>query len=308
MIDPVQKTTKAGDQSSKSKRIESPGTLARRRFFQHRLAVIASLIFICVTILSFGAPFFTNQDPIGMNLGEMYQAPSRNHIMGTDNLGRSIFSRTLYGGRVSLLVGVTAAAISTLIGVVFGSLAGYYGGLVDMVVMRLTDIMMTFPPLIIMLTVVSITGPGLRNVILIIGGLVWPETTRLIRGQFLTLVGQEFVLAAKAQGLPDWIIIFRHCLPNVMAPLMARISFAVSGAILSEAGLSFLGIGVPSPTPTWGNMMQNASNLDVLQFYPWMWVFPAIFTLVVILCINFIGDGLRDAFDPRQMLGAPKES
>ena len=283
-------------------RIESPGRLAWKRFLHHRLAVTAGVMLIIIFILSFAAPLLTRHDPIGMSLGEMHRPPSAEHIMGTDNLGRSVFARTLYGGRVSLLVGVTAAAISTVIGVILGSAAGYFGKKTDMIIMRITDIMMTFPPLIIMLTVVAITGPGLVNVILIIGGLVWPETTRLVRGQFLTLMGQEFVLAAKAQGLPDVIIIFRHCIPNVMAPLMARISFAVSGAILAEAGLSFLGIGIPSPTPTWGNMMQNARNLDVLQLYPWMWIFPAIFTLITILCINFIGDGLRDAFDPKQLI------
>jgi peptide/nickel transport system permease protein len=287
---------------SNANTIESPGRLAWNRFLHHKLAVVASLVFIVILILSFGAPLFTSYDPIGLNLREMHRAPSSTHLMGTDNLGRSVLARTLYGGRVSLLVGITAAAISTFIGVILGSIAGYYGKKADMIIMRITDIMMTFPPLIIMLTVVSITGPGLVNVILIIGGLVWPETTRLVRGQFLTLMGQEFILAAKAQGMPDWIIIIRHCVPNVMAHLMARISFAVSGAILSEAGLSFLGIGVPSPTPTWGNMMQAARGLDVLQLYPWMWIYPAIFTLVTILCINFIGDGLRDAFDPKQLL------
>jgi peptide/nickel transport system permease protein len=284
-------------------RIESPGRLAWRRFFHHKIAVAASIVFIIILVLSFGAPLFTRYDPVGLSLADMNQGPSSTHIMGTDNLGRSVFARTLYGGRISLLVGMTAAAISTFIGVLLGSIAGYFGKKVDMIIMRLTDVMMTFPPLIIMLTVVAITGPGLVNVILVIGGLVWPQTTRLVRGQFLTMMGQEFVLAAKAQGLPDRIIIFRHCIPNVMAPLMARISFAVSGAILAEAGLSFLGIGVPAPTPTWGNMMQNARNLDVLQLYPWMWIFPAIFTLLTILCINFIGDGLRDAFDPKQLLG-----
>lgn len=290
-------------QNMETRKIESPGRLAWKRFLQHRPAVVASVVFIIILILSFGAPLFTSHNPVGMSLQERFQSPSNTHIMGTDNLGRSVLARTLYGGRISLLVGITAAAISTTIGVIFGSIAGYFGKTADMIIMRITDVMMTFPPLIIMLTVVAITGPGLINVILIIGGLVWPQTTRLVRGQFLSLMGQEFILAAKAQGLPDWIIILRHCLPNVMAPLMARISFAVSGAIVTEAGLSFLGIGVPSPTPTWGNMMQAARDLDVLQRYPWMWVFAAVFTLVTILCINFIGDGLRDAFDPKQIIG-----
>ncbi len=281
---------------------ETPSQIAWRRFRRHKLAVVASLILIGIMILSFGAPLFTPYEPVGMDLSVMNQAPSSDHILGTDTLGRDIWTRTIYGGRVSLAVGIAAAAISTIIGVFLGSISGYFGGLVDTIVMRLTDVMMTFPPIIIMMTVAAITGSGIVNVILIIGGLRWPATTRLIRGQFLSLKNQEFTLAARATGMPDWIIIVRHNLPNVIAPLMARISFAVSAAILSEAGLSFLGLGIPLPTPTWGNMMEAARDLVILQNRPWMWIPPAVFTLVTILCINFIGDGLRDAFDPKQIV------
>jgi peptide/nickel transport system permease protein len=200
------------------------------------------------------------------------------------------------------MVGLTAAALSTLIGVFLGSISGYFGKNIDMGIMRVTDVMMTFPPVILMMTAAAIAEPGILTVILIIGGLRWPATTRLVRGQFLVLKNQEFILAANAMGLPDWIIILRHCLPNVVAPLMARISFAVSGAILSEAGLSFLGLGIPLPIPTWGNLMAAARNLFILQNQPWMWVPAAVFTLVTILSINFIGDGLRDAFDPQQIV------
>ena len=172
----------------------------------------------------------------------------------------------------------------------------------DMMIMRITDVVMTFPPIIIMLTVAAIAGTGLTNVILIIGGLRWPATTRLVRGQFLSLKNQEFVLAARTMGLPDWIIITRHVLPNVMAPLMANVTFAVSAAILSEAGLSFLGMEIPLPTPTWGNIMENARSLAILQDKPWMWLPAAVATLITVLCINFVGDGLRDALDPQQVI------
>ncbi|MEE9464937.1 MAG: oligopeptide ABC transporter permease [Candidatus Neomarinimicrobiota bacterium] len=283
-------------------RIESPGIIAWKRFRQHKLAMISAVVLLIIMVLCFGAPLFSSYDPLGINFEEMLSAPGRGHIFGTDELGRDILTRTLHGGRVSLSVGITAAGISTLIGVLLGSISGYFGKGIDMVIMRFTDVMMTFPPLIIMLTVAAIAGPGVLNVILIIGGLRWPQTTRLVRGQFLSLKNQEFVLAANALGLPDRLIIIRHCLPNVVAPLMARISFAVSAAILSEAGLSFLGIGVPLPTPTWGNMMQQARSLNILQNNPWMWAFPAVFTLITIMCINFIGDGLRDAFDPQQIV------
>lgn len=283
-------------------KIESPSAIAWKRFRQHKLAVFSSIVLLIILILCFGAPLFTSYDPIEIDFDSMLEAPGEGHVFGTDELGRDVWTRTVYGGRVSLLVGITAAAISTLIGVFLGSISGYFGKATDMIIMRFTDVMMTFPPLIIMLTVAAIAGPGILNVILIIGGLRWPHTTRLVRGQFLTLKNQEFVLAVIAQGMPDRLIIIRHCLPNVVAPLMARVSFTVSSAILSEAGLSFLGIGVPLPTPTWGNMMQQARTLNILQFYPWMWAFPAIFTLITIMCINFIGDGLRDAFDPQQIV------
>jgi peptide/nickel transport system permease protein len=294
---------KAGRKAeSRERSIDSPGRIAWRKFRQHKTAVTASIVFIVIFFACFLGPVLISHDPMGMNLAGRFQPPSGDHWFGTDDIGRDVLVRTLYGGRISLLVGLTAATLSTLIGVALGSIAGYFGKFADMTIMRITDVMMTFPPLIIMLTVAAIAEPSILNVILIIGGLRWPQTTRLVRAQFLSLRNQEFILAARAQGLPDRLIISRHGLPNVVAPLMARVSFAVSQAILSEAGLSFLGIGIPLPTPTWGNMMQQARSLEVLQFYPWIWGFPAILTLLTILCINFIGDGLRDAFDPKQIV------
>ena len=283
-------------------KVETPSQIAWRRFRRHKLAMISLFLLIGIAIISFGAPLFTSHDPLGMDLGVMNQSPSREHLFGTDTLGRDVLTRTLYGGRVSLAVGLAAAAISTSIGILLGAISGYFGRTADNIIMRLTDVMMTFPPLIIMLTVAAIVEPGILTVILIIGGMRWPATTRLVRGQLLALKNQEFILAAKSQGLPDRSIIFRHSLPNVVAPLMARVSFTVSNAILSEAGLSFLGLGISLPTPTWGNMMEGARDLAILQNQPWMWIPPTIFTLFTILCINFIGDGLRDAFDPQQIV------
>lgn len=283
-------------------KIETPMMLAWRRFRRHRLALISSIILIIIGTMAVGAPFFTRYEPNAMELRDRALPPSGDHWLGTDNLGRDMWTRLVYGGRISLQVGLAAAAISTIIGVILGSLSGYYGRMADMLIMRVTDVMMTFPPIIIMLTVAAIAGTGLTNVILIIGGLRWPATTRLVRGQFLSLKNQEFVLAARTMGLPDWIIILRHILPNVMAPLMANITFAVSAAILAEAGLSFLGMGIPLPTPTWGNIMENARSLTILQDQPWMWMPAAIATLITVLCINFVGDGLRDALDPQQII------
>lgn len=281
---------------------ETPTQIAFRRFRQHKLAVVASGVLLLIGIFCYGAPIFTKYEPLKMDLTAINQAPSREHIFGTDTLGRDIWTRTLYGGRVSLSVGLAAAFISTGIGVFLGAISGYFGKATDMVIMRITDVMMTFPPLILMMTFAAFAEPGVTTVILIVGGLRWMDTTRLVRGQLLTLKNQEYILAAEAQGLPDRLIITRHSLPNVVAPLMAMVTFSVSAAILAEAGLSFLGLGVPLPTPTWGNLMEAARDLVILQNQPWMWVPAAVFVLVTILCINFIGDGLRDAFDPQQII------
>jgi peptide/nickel transport system permease protein len=283
-------------------KIESPTKIAWRRFRRHRLALVSLIVLIIISVMAAGAPLFTRYDPTGMNLKDRALPPSGEHWLGTDNLGRDMWTRTVYGGRVSLEVGLAAAAISTVIGVILGATSGYYGHMVDMIIMRITDVVMTFPPIIIMLTVAAIAGTGLTNMILIIGGLRWPGTTRLVRGQYLSLKNQEFVLAARTMGLPDWIIMLRHILPNVMAPLMANITFAVRAAILAEAGLSFLGMGIPLPTPTWGNIMENARSLTILQDKPWMWLPAAVATLITVLCINFVGDGLRDALDPQQII------
>lgn len=282
--------------------IESPLRIAVRRYCQHKLAIVATILLSIILLTCFGAQLFTKYSPLEMDFGRMYQKPSLSHPFGTDELGRDVLSRTLYGGRVSLLVGLSAAILSTIIGVLLGAIAGYYGKMADIIIMRLTDVMMTFPPLIIMLTVAALLQPGLINIVIIIGVLRWPPTTRLVRGQFLSLRTREYVLAAQSMGLPDHIVILRHCLLGVVPMLMAQISFAVSTAILSEAGMSFLGIGISLPTPSWGNMMQQARSIRVLQQYTWIWAFPALMTLLTIMCINFIGDGLRDALDPQQMI------
>ncbi|MCB0052422.1 MAG: ABC transporter permease, partial [Caldilinea sp.] len=196
-------------------------------------------------------------------------------------------------------VGLMAALISSSIGMLFGALSGYYGGWSDMAVMRVTDVFLTFPPIIIMLAIAAFVGQSIVNVILIIGLLSWPTTARLVRGQVLAVREEQFVLASRSLGAKNSRLINQHVLPNTIAPLLAEVTFAVGAAILTEAGLSFLGLGVPLPTPSWGNMLETARSLDILENGPWMWVPPAIMTLLTILCINFIGDGVRDAIDPR---------
>lgn len=275
---------------------------ALRRFLRHRLALAAVLVLTVITLLSLFAPVFTPYAYDQIDLRAAGVEPSAEHPLGTDRVGRDIWSRTLYGGRVSLAVGVGATVLATSIGVVLGAISGFFRGWVDGIIMRITDTVMTFPSIVIMLTLAALLPRSLWSIVLIIGGLSWPSVARLVRAQFMSIREQEFVLAARCIGAPDRRIIFRHILPNVLAPLVALITFSVGAAILTEAGLSFLGLGVPPPMPSWGNMLESARNLDILQNLPWMWIPPAVMTVLTVLCVNFIGDGIRDAIDPRLVL------
>lgn len=278
---------------------QSPTAQAWRRFRRHPLAAAGLVMFAMILLVSLFAPLVARYDYAALNLPDKFQPPSAAHFFGTDRVGRDIWSRTLYGGRVSLAVGFAAATISTIIGIILGSISGYYRGVTDQVIMRFTDVVMTFPRVVIILTAAIYIGQSIASVIFLIGIFSWPGITRLVRGQVLSLREQQFVLASHALGTHNQRIIITHILPNVIAPLLASVTFAVNGAILLEAGLSFLGVGIPLPTPSWGNMLETARSLDVLQDGPWIWVPPAVMILLTVLSINFIGDGLRDAIDPR---------
>lgn len=280
----------------------TPTKKAWQRFRRHPLAMIGLSLFVVIVVLALAAPLIDRYPPNELNLADKFQAPSWEHWLGTDRVGRDIWSRTLHGGRVSLTVGFVAAFITMTIGTFLGAISGYYGGRVDTLVMRFTDVMMTFPRVIIMLTVATFVGQSMRNVILLIGLFSWMGTARLVRGQVLSIREEQFVLAARSLGVRDRGLIFSHVLPSVVAPLLATLTFAISAAILLEAGLSFLGVGIPQPTASWGNMLETARSLDVLQDGPWMWIPPAIMILLTVLSINFIGDGLRDALDPKHII------
>ena len=279
----------------------SPAQHAMRRFRRHPLAVIGLVLFILVLILTLGAPLIDRYPYEQLNLRDKFLSPSAAHWLGTDRVGRDIWSRLLHGGRVSLLVGVSSAAMTIGIGTLLGVLSGYYGGIVDMLIMRFTDVVMTFPGVVIILTVATFLGPSIWNVIMLIGLFGWMGTARLVRGQVLSLREQQYVMAARAIGTSNGRIIRTHVLPGVVAPLLASVTFAINGGILLEAGLSFLGVGIPLPTPSWGNMLETARSLDVLQDGPWIWMPPAFMILLTVLNINFIGDGLRDALDPKHI-------
>ncbi|MGD9147742.1 MAG: ABC transporter permease [Anaerolineae bacterium] len=274
-----------------------------RRFSRHRLAVFGAVIILLLVLVAIFAPVIAGQDPYYQDYSALKQPPSREHILGTDALGRDMWARLIYATRVSLSVGLVAVAIYTLIGTVLGAIAGFYGGTVDAVIMRFTDVVMCFPLLIIIITVVALVGPSLVNIMAVIGLVAWPSICRLVRGQFLSLREQEFITAANCLGVPSKRIIGSHLLPNCVGPITVAATFGMAGAILTEASLSFLGLGVPPPVPSWGQMLTEAQKLTILATMPWLWVPPGVMIALTVLCVNFVGDGLRDALDPQTQLG-----
>ena len=283
--------------------IQTPARRAWRRFLSHRLAVGSSIFMIVVVLGVFPlATVVAPISPVRTALRAVRQAPSASHLLGTDMIGRDVWSRLIYGGRVSIAVGMIAVTIFMTIGTVLGSIAGYYGGKVDMLIMRITDTVMAFPVLVILISIVAIVGPGLLNAMVAIGLIGWTGVARLVRGQILSVRAMDFVLAAEAMGIPQGRIVRRHILPSIIAPITVAGSFGIASAILTEAGLSFLGLGVQIPTPSWGNMLNEAQSIELIESFPWLWLPPGLMISLCVLAINFIGDGLRDALDPRMTL------
>lgn len=233
-------------------------------------------------------------DPINSRLG-----PSWDHLMGTDQLGRDMLSRILSGARQSIYIGVLASFLANLIGTVLGAIAGYLGGKIDTIVMRVSELVMTFPQLILVLIFVSLLGQGINNVIIVFALTGWMTTFRLVRGEFFSLREEAFVEADRAFGFSKPRIIFKHLLPNTLSPIVVAFTVNIAIFIIAEAGLSFLGLGVPVTTPTWGNLLTAAQNPVVVNEYWWLWVFPALSIAIFVLGVNFVGDGLRDVLDPR---------
>lgn len=278
----------------------SPSQIALRRFLKNKLAVVSVIILLLIVLAVICAPFLTDHSPTKTNLMLIERPPSDDHPLGTDSSGRDNLSRLLYGGRVSLIVGFTAMFFTLIIGVTLGSLAGYYGGKVDAIIMRLTDLMLMLPFLVLCLTIVAILEKVTIGLFVAIIALTsWPNLTRIIRGTYLTLREQEFIQGAKAIGASDLRIILKHFMPNAIGPIVVNATLMMATYIIIESALSFIGFGIPQPTPTWGNMITEAQSIRVLRNSPEAWLPPGLAILVTVLCINFIGDGLRDAFDPK---------
>lgn len=270
-----------------------------RRFLRNRLAVIGLIILILIVLVAIFAPLIATNSPFSTNLRALGKAPSAEYLLGTDTAGRDVFARLVYGSRISLVVGIGSVAIYITLGTILGLVSGYYGGWIDALIMRITDTMMSLPTLLLVLMLVTITQPSLLNIILAIALSRWAGIARLVRGQVLTVKQNEYVIAAYTIGAPPARVMFRHLLPNLLAPVIVAASFGVASAILSEAALGFLGLGVRPPTPTWGAMLNEAQSLSVLANMPWFWIPPGFMIAVSVLCINFVGDGIRDALDPR---------
>jgi peptide/nickel transport system permease protein len=304
----------APSQTDVGSRADSPSRLALRRFLRHRMALVGLVLLVAIILyVLVGTLFFSEVSANRLDLKIKLSRPSWEHPFGTDLVGRDIMARTVYGGQISLIIGLSAVIISVVAGVLVGSISGFYGGLVDSLLMRFTEAMFTIPQLFILIVLAKFLGGKLPTVqlmgrsfsgsvvviIVVIGLTSWMYLARIVRANVLSLKEQEFVTAAHCIGTPSHLIILKHILPNNIAPITVAATLQVATAILSEAYISFLGLGVQPPTATWGNMLEEAYNY--LERAPWMWFFPGTLILLTVLSINFVGDGLRDALDPRSL-------
>ena len=268
-----------------------------RRFRHHRLAMVSVVILVILCGAALLAPVIAPYDPTDIG-AMMCVGPSREHLLGTDQIGRDVLSRLLYGTRISLLVGVMATLISTVIGVLLGLAAGYFGGVLDMIIMRITDMVMSFPYILLVLVAASIFRPGLWSIILILGFVDWPGIARLVRGNVLSIREMNYVKGNTLAGMPMRHILFSEILPNTAAPILVYATSVLALSMLDEAALSFLGMGVQPPAASLGNMLNGAQSLTVLTSQPWLWLPPGLMIIVLVISINFVGDALRDALDP----------
>ena len=266
-------------------------------FSRNRMAVAGGIVVILLFVVSLFAPWISPCDPNEINLHEVLSHPSWAHLFGTDQLGRDVLSRMIWGAGISLKVGFVATGVAICIGVILGALAGYYGKWVDTVIMRFVDIMLCFPAFFLILAVIAILEPSIWNIMIVIGLTSWMGITRLVRADFISLKERDFVQAARVIGASDMRIIFRHILPNAMASVLVAATLGVAGAILTESALSFLGIGVQPPTPSWGNILTaGKNNIDIAW---WLSLYPGLAILMTVLGYNLLGEGIRDSLDPR---------
>jgi peptide/nickel transport system permease protein len=268
-----------------------------KRFSRNKLSVLGALTVFLLIILSLFAPFIAPYDPTAIDVHNVLSPPSKDHFLGTDELGRDLLSRIIWGSRVSLKVGFIAVGIAITAGIIIGAISGFYGGLVDTILMRFVDIMLAFPTFFLILAVISILEQSIFTIMVVIGLTNWMDVARLVRAEFLSLKEKDFVSAARAVGASDKRLIFKHILPNALSPVFVAATFGVAGAILIESGLSFLGLGVQPPEPSWGNIL--TAGKDNIEVAWWLSLYPGLAILITVLSYNLVGEGLRDALDPR---------
>jgi len=293
--------------TARKKRAVGPWQIAFERFKKNRVAVVGASLFIIIVLSVIFVPMLSPYEISEFNLADKEQAPSAAHWLGTDEQGRDVLLRLFVGGRISILVGLMAASVSVIIGSLVGGIAGYYGGAIDNFLMRIAEIIYSIPftPTVISLSAALMwrvsSEQKMYFVMLLIGILSWPGLARLVRGQILSLREQEFMQATEILGISDRSKIVRHLLPNTLAFIIVSATLGMAGAILTEAGLSFLGLGVTPPTPTWGNMVERARNTNVFRNMQWLWIPPGVMIMLTVVSINLLGEGLRDAFDPKEI-------
>lgn len=276
-----------------------------KKVLANPLALAGFVIIVAVLLLALFAPFIAPFDPDAIDVKGILLAPSPQHLMGTDGLGRDVFSRMLFGARISLLVGIVAVGIATVIGVILGAISGYYRGWVDICIMRLVDVMLSIPTFFLILAVIAFLTPSIWNIMIVIGLTSWMGVTRMVRAEFLSLRNREFVMASQTLGAKDGRLIFRHLLPNSLTPIIVSSVLGVASAVLIESGLSFLGLGVQAPQASWGNILTDGK--EYIQFAWWLSLFPGLAILVTVLGYNLLGEGLRDALDPRSSNGVSQK-
>ena len=291
----------------KIKHLEESGELKQknvnrtlRKFLNNKLAIVGAGIFIVILLASILAPLLTSYDPLKAEMGSVLQAPSLEHIFGTDKVGRDVFARVLYGGRISILIGLGSSLGCAIIGVLLGCYGGYKGGWFDKIVLHISEVFMSFPQLVLVLLLVTILGQSLTNLIVIFILTGWGSVYRMARSQILTIREEEYVQSLNAFGLNDFIICYKHMLPNAIGPIVVNITLSTAMFILQEASLSFLGLGVPLEIATWGNILNAAQDMYTLQNNWWLWLPVGIVISSFVMGINFLGDGLRDTTDPTQ--------
>lgn len=278
----------------------SPDKLALRRFVRNPIAVIGVIALLIAVLASLLAPIISPYPPNAIDLAAVRQAPSADHLLGTDSTGRDVFSRMLAGGQISLLVGFSAALMAVAIGTLAGVAAGWFGGIIDAFISRVIDIMLSVPAVLVIIVLAGVIGPSVPMLIIVIAGLAWPAPARIARSVVLSLREEEFVQAARAFGSRTGYIIFRHLVPGVLPPIVVSATLLVAEAVLLESSLSFLGAGVQPPESSWGNMLNEAQSLTVLSSMPWLWVPPGLMIAITVLSAMAVGDGIRDAIDPRK--------